>query len=149
MAFRIEHDQCKAGRAVHNQPVPLFALAETRFHLLPLSDVADVTLNDALAILVIPIADHLYRVAVPRFVLERQVVVAQDARAPEILERGSACGFILQQTYLEQFLPEELVMGAPQEFRHEGIRVHNLSRPRINEEDTVLGSLEEPPVTIL
>ena len=54
-----------------------------------------------------------------------------------------------EQTDLPQFLADQLVEGIPQQVDHERIRIHDLSARFFEDEDRILGGLEEPPVARL
>ncbi len=109
-------------------------------------DVADIALNDVAGVRAVGVADelHLHVGAAAR--LERQVLVADVAGLPQLPEGRLAGSDVIEQADLPEFLAQQLVVAVPEQRLDEGIGVDDPAARRVEDQDAVLGRLEEPPV---
>ncbi len=91
-------------------------------------DIADVALDDGPAVLMIEICDHFHLLVPAALAFERQVLVADFVISFQIAEHLPAGRLVLEQTDLEQFLPDQLLARIAQQLCHEWIGVGDLSR---------------------
>jgi hypothetical protein len=90
------------------------ALAQRLLGLFPRRDIADVALDDFMAILLIEIADELNFVALARFGLQRQIFVANKVFLLQFAKSRSAGFFILEQTDFPKFFAQQFAMRVAQ-----------------------------------
>ena len=109
-------------------------------------DVTDVALNDLVVVLSIDVADELDFDLVPACAFQRQILVADVALLLQFPVNGAALFDVSEQANLPKFLAQELIVRVAQQVRHERVGVDHFSGVGVEDQDAVLGHLEQPPI---
>jgi hypothetical protein len=117
--------------------------------LLALGDIANVGLDDRLAVFRVKVGYHFDFTALALFGLERQIVVADELFLSQFSKRGLASLFVLEQADFEQLLTDHLFARVTEQLRYEGVCVGDLACVGIENQYSILGGFKETAVTSL
>ena len=112
---------------------------------LPRGDVADVALDDHLVVDVIDVADELHFHVPSILGFERQILVPDIPLLLQFSKRGPARVDVPEQADIPEVLAQQFGARIAQQVQQERVRVGNRPGVRIEDEDAILGRLEEPP----
>ena len=110
------------------------------------ADVPDVALGDLLPVHRVDVADELDLDLPTALGLQGQVVVADVALLPQFVVGDPVRIPVPEQADLSEFLAQEFVVLVAQQPAHERVGVDDLARAGVEDEDAVLGRLEEPTI---
>ena len=112
-------------------------------------DVADVALDDPPAVDEVDVADELDLGLASVVCLQRQVVVADVVVGLELGEGGLGGLGVLEGADLPELLADEIVTQVSRHLRHERVDVDDAAGARVEDQDAVLGRLEEAAISSL
>src|SRR5664280_1766488 len=110
---------------------------------------ADTALNHLALAHRIEIADELYINVPPVRGLQRHIFIANVLLLSQFQEVGFVCHDALEEPQVPDMLPQELLAGEPQHLGQERIHVHDHAGVCIQDQNAVLGSLEQTAVASL
>ena len=130
-----------------------------RLHLLDLQqlglqvpavgNITDIALDYLFLADLVHVADKLHLALPSVLAFKRQVLVPDIAIFLQGGESGLGSCAVFEEPDLPEVFSQELLVGIAQHIQQERIRVGNLPRAGIKDQDAVLGRLKKPPVSQL
>ena len=137
------------GKRVDGRLGKAVGLAKRRRGAETLADVADVALDHLLPGHEVHVADKLHVDPPPVAGFQRKVLVADVLVPRQLGELRLVCDDVPEETEVPDRLPQELLPRETEEVHQEGVHVIDPPGHRVEDQDAVLGGLEEPPVAQL